>query len=77
MTYPSIEDVLRTFDYHKPSEEQIKRISDVRLGAKLFVMCIQQNVKGGPDRTVAFRYVHEAMMTANKAIVTEEDNGHR
>ncbi len=75
MPHPTIEEVLETFDYHKPSDEQVSRISDIRLGAKLFVMCIGQNVKDGPDRTAAFRKVHEAMMTANKAIVCEVGDG--
>lgn len=68
---PTLEAVLDTFKYHKPSDEQVQRISNVREGAKAFAGHIWTNVAPGPDRTVALRKLHEAMMTANKAIVCE------
>lgn len=69
--FHTVEEALKTFEYHKPSDEQTKRIQDIRLGAKLFVMSIFQNCPNGADRTCAVRKVHEAMMTANKSIVLE------
>lgn len=69
--FHSVEEALSTFEYHKPSDDQTRRIQDVRLGAKLFVMSLWQNCPKGPDLTVAIRRVHEAMMTANKSIVLE------
>jgi hypothetical protein len=69
--FHTVEEAIATFDYHKPSDEQVDRISQVRLASKLMVRCLWQNCPNGPDRTVAIRKIHEAMMTANKAIVCE------
>lgn len=69
--FHSLEEALKTFDYHKPSDEQVAFISDVRRGAKAFAKVVWDACPNGPDRTVAIRYIHEAMMTANKSIVLE------
>lgn len=71
--FHSLEEALTTFDYHKPSDEQVHRISQVRLAAKLMVRCLWEHCPNGPDRTAAIRKIHEAMMTANKSIVLESE----
>jgi hypothetical protein len=53
------ERVLESFDYHKPSDEQVDRIAAVR-----------RTCKGAAERLL--RCLHEAMMNANKAIVCED-----
>lgn len=70
--FKTLNEALEAFDYHQPGSDQVKRISAVRIAAKRFVTDLWSNVPEGPDRTVAIRYAHEAMMTANKAIVLED-----
>lgn len=69
----TFQEVLSTFDHHQPSTSQVGRILAIRGAAKAFVTTIFENVPDGADRTCAIRKVHEAMMTANKAIVLEHD----
>lgn len=69
--FHSLEEALKTFDYHQPSEAQVARISAVRKSAKAFASVVWVNCPNNADRTAALRYVHEAMMTANKSIVLE------
>jgi hypothetical protein len=64
--------IVDSFHYHQPTEEQIGRISRVRCGAIDFAKIVLQNVKTSADQTHALRTIHEAMMTANKGIVTEK-----
>lgn len=73
MEKPTFQQVMETFDHHQPSSAQVERIMEVRRAAKAFVTTIWQNAPDGADRAVAVRKVHEAMMTANKAIVLEFD----
>lgn len=63
--------IIDSFKYHQPNPEQVGRISNVRTGAIAFARIILQNAKSSADQTAALRMVHEAMMTANKAIVNE------
>lgn len=65
------EALLATFDHHNPEPDQIERIQMVRAGAKAFASIILDACNQGADRTCALRKLHEAMMTANKAIVLE------
>lgn len=67
----TLPEALATFDYHQPSGGQVDRIQVIRQAAKAFVTEIWAQCPEGPDRTVAIRKVHEAMMTANKSIVLE------
>lgn len=69
--FHSVEEALSTFDHHKPSDEQVDRIQVVRASAKVFAAAVWEVCPNSADRTVAIRYIHEAMMTANKAIVLE------
>lgn len=64
--------ILESFDYHKPSDEQVDRIATVRRTCKSAATILLQTVQPCADRTAALRLLHEAMMTANKAIVCEE-----
>jgi hypothetical protein len=64
--------VLESFDYHKPSDEQIERIANIRRTMKHAAEIVILNVASCADRSAALRLLHEAMMTSNKAIVCEE-----
>lgn len=63
--------ILDSFKYHQPSEGQIERIAAVRSGCITLAKAIMSATPDGPDQTAALRKLHEAMMTANKAIVCE------
>jgi Xaa-Pro aminopeptidase len=69
--FHTVEEAIATFDYHKPSDDQVDRITVVRVAHKALVRAIWNIVPSGPDRTVAVRKIHESMMTCNKAIVCE------
>lgn len=66
-----LQEVLETFDHHQPGPAQIERITNMRRAAKAMICAIFDNAPESADRTCAIRMVHEAMMTANKAIVLE------
>lgn len=63
--------ILRSFDYHKPTESQVARIASVRRIMRMAAIVIIDLTPDGPDQTAALRQLHEAMMTANKSIVCE------
>lgn len=69
--FHTLDEALASFDYHKPTDDQVNRISIIRGASKVMVQAIWAQCPDGPDRTVAIRKVHEAMMTANKSIVLE------
>ncbi len=66
------ERALESFDYHKPSDEQIERIANIRRTMKHAAEIALLNVDSCADRSAGLRLLHEAMMTFNKAIVCEE-----
>jgi hypothetical protein len=63
--------ILHSFDYHRPSPEQGDRIGRVRAAFKRCALTVLANTPEGADQTAALRQLHEAMMTANKAIACE------
>jgi len=63
--------IIDSFKYHQPNAGQIARISTVRQSCIACALTLLQNTPVGADQTVALRKLHEAMMTANKAIVNE------
>jgi hypothetical protein len=65
-------EALATFDYHKPTDAGVEKITVIRNAYKNLVKVIWDQVPDGPDRTVAIRKAHESMMTCNKAIVLED-----
>lgn len=68
---PRQQTILDSFDYHRPSREQGFRIERNRLAFKVCAIAVIENCPDGPDQTAALRQLHEAMMTANKAIACE------
>ena len=65
------ENVAEVFTYHKPTDEQITKLKDVRRAGEQLVHAIFWNTPECPDQTAAIRKVREAVMTANAAIVLE------
>ena len=63
--------ILDSFDHHNPTTDQVERIQLVRNACKHAASVLLLAAPSSVDRTVALRKLHEAMMTANKAIVLE------
>ena len=68
---PRQQAILDSFDYHRPSPEQGERIETNRRAFKFVAVTVIETTPSGPDQTAALRQLHEAMMTANKAIACE------
>lgn len=66
--------ILDSFRHHVPSPERGQRMTDVRARFESLAGYLIDVVRPGADRTAALRKLHEAMMTANKAIVLEPDS---
>jgi hypothetical protein len=62
-----------TFDYHKPTEEQIEKMAKMRAAAKEYADHIEQYVPAGPDRTYILRHVRTTAMWVNVAITRNAD----
>ena len=65
------EQLIASFRYHQPNDDQIMHISNVRSACIACAKHILQNTPSSADQTAALRKLHECMMTANKAIVCE------
>lgn len=65
-------ETLDSFRHHQPSEAQVQRIEFLRTGFQRLAEDACDNVGESADRTAGLRLLHEAMMTLNKAIVTEQ-----
>jgi hypothetical protein len=68
---PSEQAILDSFLHHVPSPDQGERIGWLRTRFRSLAGVIMQHVRPSADRTAALRQLHEAMMTANKAIALE------
>ncbi len=63
------EAVNEVFRYHSPTDEQVERINEIRVAAKLMATAILRVCPHGADRSAAMRKLREVMMTANAAIM--------
>lgn len=66
-----------TFEYLKPTDEQIEAMSIVRAAAAEFADVVQRNVPEGPDKTYLMRKLREVAMWANIAITRYPEGGPR
>jgi len=62
-----------TFEYLKPTGEQIAQMAKVRSATADYAACILMNVPDGPDRTYIIRKLREIGMWANVAITRLPD----
>lgn len=60
-----------TFEYLKPTEEQIKTMERARLAARSYAEALDRLLPVGPDKTYALRKLREIAMWANVAITRE------
>lgn len=57
------------FTYHLPDQDQIERLLKIRTAAKVLAWAIDSYVPICADQSAAMRYLRDAVMTANNAIV--------
>lgn len=69
---PSLEEVLRWFQYQKPTDDQIRRIEALRAEYGVVARAVFTHMQPSADRTAACRQLHESLMTALKGIVMEQ-----
>lgn len=67
------EEIEKLFTYHAPTPDSIERLKIVRDTAKAMVGVINIYVPDCADKSAAIRKLREAVMTANAAIVLNQD----
>lgn len=58
--------------YHKPDEQGLAKIDEIRAATKNLLLTIARVCPWGPDRTAAVLHAREAMMHANASIVVPQ-----
>lgn len=66
-----------TFEYLKPSEQQIADMTEHREAAAAYAKVLDRVVKDGPDKTYAIRKLREVAMWVNVAITRHADGSPR
>lgn len=67
MTHPS------TYEYLKPTEDQMERMARVRAAAKVYNDVLDGELPEGPDKTFVIRQHRSTAMWANVAITRLAD----
>ena len=62
-----------TYEYLKPTDEQLKTMAQVRAAAKAYGEVLEQMLPDGPDKTYVIRKHRENAMWANVAITRQPD----
>ena len=71
MTHPS------TYEYLKPTDEQMARMHRVREAAKAFADALESELPDGPDKTFVIRSHRTTCMWANAAVTRQPDGSPR
>ena len=66
-----------TFDYLKPTDEQLAKMTSARQAASDYAVAMEQLVPDGPDKTYLLRKFREVAMWANIAITRQPDGSPR
>lgn len=66
-----------TFDYLKPTDDQVARMQRVREAAKVFASVLAVELPDGPDKTFAIRNHRTTAMWANICITRQPDGSPR
>lgn len=66
-----------TFEFLKPTDEQISRMAIVRAHAADFARILDANLPDGPDKTFVLRAHRSNAMWANVAITRQADGAPR
>ena len=62
-----------TYDYLKPTDEQVERMARVRAAAKAYGEILEKELPEGPDKTFVIRGHRSNAMWANVAITRLPD----
>ena len=62
-----------TFEYLKPTDEQIRRMGMLRTAAAHYANALDQLLPDGPDKTYILRRVRETAMWVNVAVTRHTD----
>ena len=62
----------KNFTYHKPNDDQVTRIVEIRHDAKTLAETIQFMCPESREKSLAITKLEEAMMWANASIVRED-----
>lgn len=66
-----------TFDYLKPTDEQVQNMQRVRQAARAFCDVLERELPDGPDKTYLIRQHRQTAMWANVAITRQPDGAPR
>lgn len=66
-----------TFDYLKPTDDQVATMQRVREAAKVFAEVLNTELPDGPDKTFSIRNHRTTAMWANVAITRQPDGSPR
>lgn len=66
-----------TFEYLKPTEQQMQDMALLREDFALFVGIVDNALPAGPDKTYIIRKLRECAMWANVAITRDADGSPR
>jgi len=66
-----------TFEYLKPTDDQIVQMAVVRAAAKTYADVLDQMLPDGPDKTFVIRAHRSNAMWANVAITRQPDGAPR
>lgn len=66
-----------TFDYLKPTDDQVAQMSVAREAAKAYAAVLENVIPDGPDKTYLLRQLREVAVWANIAITRQPDGSPR
>lgn len=68
---------ITTFEYLKPTEEQLKQMEEARQRAFVYANAMEALIPNSPDKTYLLRKFREVAMWANIAITRNPDGSPR
>ena len=68
---------ISTFEYLKPTDEQLKAMEDARQRAFVYANAMDAALPDGPDKTYIMRKFREVAMWVNIAITRQPDGSPR
>lgn len=68
---------LSTFEYLKPTDDQVEQMMIVRQAAKAYCDVLEDHLPDGPDKTFIIRQHRQTAMWANVAITRHADGSPR
>lgn len=66
-----------TFEYLKPTDDQVAQMSVAREAAKAYAAVLTDVIPDGPDKTYLLRQLREVAVWANIAITRQPDGSPR